>query len=148
MAFCSQAELTEVLTEAELIRLTDDEDTGNVNAARVTSAINQADTLIKVYARAQHADTMDEWTGDATPAMVKQLSIFFTSYYLWKRRRKGQVDEEREAAYKTNMQILKDVRDQKIYLDDPESFANTAAIIYTNKDTDDKVYTDDELAKF
>lgn len=143
MAYCTQSDLDEVLTDSELRNLTDDENTGNINASRVTDAIAKADTLINGYARAQNTVPFSP-----VPDMIKDLSIFFTGYYLWKRRRKGQVDEERETAYNRNIQILKDINSGKIKIDNADSFANTGAIFYSNKSSTDKVYTSTELDKY
>lgn len=143
MAYCAQSDLDEVLTDAELLNLTDDENTGNINSGRITDAIARADALIDGYCRAQHTVPFTD-----VPAMIKDLSIFFTGYYLWKRRRKGQVDEERETSYNRNLQTLRDINTGKIKIDSSDSFANTGEIFYSNKDSDSKTYSSTELDKF
>jgi len=129
MAYCTQADLDEVLTNAELISLTDDEGINNINSDRIDDAIARADALIDGYCRAQHTVPFS-----TVPAMVKDLSIFFTGYYLWKRRRKGQLDDEREESYRRNRDTLRDISSGKIKLEDTAAFANTGEIFYSNKD--------------
>ena len=146
MAYCTQSELNRVYTDSELRQLTDDESLGNINSTRVTSAITQADNLINSYSRAQH--TISDWTGADIPPLIKDLSIELTCYFLWKRRRKGQIDEEKELTYKNNIQTLKDINSGKIKLSDTTAFANDAGIYYSNKTSSSKVYTSTELDKF
>ena len=146
MAYCEQSDLNDVLTNDELIQLTDDKNTGNIVTARITAAIAQADNLINSYCRAQH--TISDWTGDDIPELIKDLSVRMTKYFLWKRRRKGQIDEEIKNAYDNDMKTLKGINKGDIKLEDAESFANTGEIISSNKASTDKVYTSTELAKY
>ena len=143
MAYSSQSDLNEVYTSQELIRLTDDENTGNINSDRVTAAITKADNMINAYMRAQHDVPISP-----VPELIQNLSTSLAAYFVWKRRRKGQIDEEREITYKNDMQTLKDINTGKLIINDTESFANTGGIYYTNKSSTDKVYTSDELSKF
>lgn len=146
MAYCTQSELNRIFTDAELRQLTDDENKGNIDSTRVSAAITRADNLINSYSRAQH--TISDWTGDDIPPMIKDLSVELSGYYLWKRRRKGQIDEEKEAQYRNNMQTLKDINSGKIKLNDTDSFANTGDIYYSNKTSSNRVYTTAELNKY
>ena len=146
MAYCTQTDLNRIYTDAELQQLTDDQNKGNIDSDRITAAITQADELINSYSRAQH--TISAWSGSSIPPLIKSLSVSLTSYYLWKRRRKGQIDEEKEATYKACIQTLKDINAGKIKLSDSESFANTGEIISTNKTSSNRVLTSTELAKY
>lgn len=146
MAYCTQSDLNRVFTDSELKQLTDDENKGNIDSDRITAAITRADNLINSYSRAQH--TISGWTGDDIPPLIKDLSVDLTSYFLWKRRRKGQIDEEKEATYKANLVTLNNIATGKVKLNDSEAFANTGGLFYTNKTSTDKIYTSTELDKF
>lgn len=146
MAYCTQSDLNEIYTDDELIQLTDDENKGNIDSDRVSAAITKADNLINSYSRAQH--TISAWTGSDIPELIKDLSVSLASYYLWKRRRKGQIDEEKEVTFKADVQTLKDINSGKIKLEDAESFANTGEIISSNKTSTNRVYTSTELDKY
>lgn len=146
MAYCTQSDLNEILTDDELIQLTDDENKGNIDSTRVSAAISKADNLINSYSRAQH--TISAWTGTNIPELIVDLSVSLACYYLWKRKRKGQIDEERETTYDNNIATLKAINKGDIKLEDAESFANTGEIISTNKTSSDRVYTSTELDKY
>jgi phage gp36-like protein len=146
MAYSTQSDLNRFYTDAELRQLTDDENRGNINSDRVSNAITQADSLINSYSRAQH--TISSWTGSDIPPLIKELSISLASYFLWTRRRKGQIDEQMEARYKADLVTLKMINKGDIKLNDSNSFANTGEIISTNKASTDRVYTSTELDKY
>lgn len=144
MAYCNQTDIINAgWTEKELLRLTDDESTGNINSTRVSAAITKADNLINGYCRGQHPVAWDDVdaVGSNLPPMINDISATLAGYYIWERRRKGQIDENMEGKYKRALQTLKDIASQKIFLDDADSFANTGQIISTNKTSSDKVYT-------
>ncbi len=143
MAYSSQSDLNEIYDNDELIELTDDENSGNIVTSRVTAAITRADNLINAYLRAQHTVPIV-----STPELIRNLSTSLASYYLWKRRRKGQIDEEREVTYKSDIKTLEAINKGTIKIDDATSFANTGEIYYSNKTTTSRVYTSDELSKY
>lgn len=143
MAYSTQANLNEYLTDTDILRLTDDESKGSINTDRVSAAIAKADTIIDGYCRAQHTVPFSP-----VPNMIADLSGSLAAYFLWKRRRKGEIDEERENTYTRNIQMLKDINSGKIKLSDDTAFANAGDIFYSNKDSDSKVYTSTELDKF
>jgi len=146
MAYCTQSDLNRIFTDAELRQLTDDENKGKISSTRISAAITQADNLINSYSRGQH--TISDWTGDDIPPLIKDLSVELSSYFLWIRRRKGQIDEQKEVSYRNSMKTLQDIANGKIKLNDTNSFANTGDIYYSNKDSDDKTYTETELNKY
>lgn len=146
MAYCTQTDLINAITEATLIQLTDDTDAGSVNATYVTDAITRADSIINSYLRAQHDVPLS-----TTPDLINQISVDLSLYLLYKRRRDtfaSDLDEGMELRYKQSLSLLKDINSQKIFIDDSESFANTSGVYTTNKLSTDKVYTSTVLGRF
>lgn len=146
MAYSENQDLINAITEATLIQLTDDTDSGVVNATYVADAITRADSITNAYLRAQHTVPLS-----TTPDLINQISVDLSLYLLYKRRRDtfaSSLDEGMELRYKQSMSLLKDINAQKIQIDDSTSFANTSGVYTTNKATSDEIYTSTVLGKF
>jgi phage gp36-like protein len=136
MAYSTLADLKKAIPERDLIQVTDDEDRGQVNEARVTQAIQDADDLIDSYLRGKHTVPLA-----TVPPIVRRHSIGLSTYYLYSRRLGYEPTEAMTALYKEALRFLADVRDGKAYIDDPESIANTGGVFKVNKDACDREYT-------
>lgn len=143
MAYCSQSDLLEVFTEDELIRLTDDDNTGSIDSARVTAAISKADALIDGYCRAQNTVPFE-----STPALIADISVSLSAYYLWKRRRRGQIDEERKIAYDEAIKTLEGINRGTIQINNVDNPHNTGALVSSNKTSSNVDYTSTVWAQY
>lgn len=116
MAYCSQSNLLDQISEDDLIQLTDDDDTGAVDTDVVDQAIADADAEINSYCGVRHSVPFS-----TVPPMVLKLSVDITIYNLYSRRR-GAPDERKER-YDNAIRYLKDVAKGLVTLgeDDPES---------------------------
>jgi phage gp36-like protein len=137
MAYCTESNLIEAVSEAILIQLTDDEDTGSINSDVVDLCIAKADAYIDTYLRGNHTVPISPVTED-----VKQISIDMTVFYLYARRRSDSVPEAILETVKMAKKMLKNIRDVEVLIDDDSSYANTAGFYQTNKATSDKTFTD------
>ena len=59
MAYCTQADLLNQITEAEMIQLTDDAGAGAVDSVKVDAALNAASATIDAYSGARYALPQD-----------------------------------------------------------------------------------------
>lgn len=91
MAYCTQADIQEEVTESVLIELTDDERLGVVNAARVSKAITAADTEIDSYLAQRYPVPMTEGL-----ALLKDCSINLALERLHLRRPGSLLDDRKE----------------------------------------------------
>jgi phage gp36-like protein len=143
MAYCTQADITKAIPDADVIRLTDDTGAGTINATNVAEAIAKADAVINVYLRIGHTTPLA-----TVPPEIRQISVDLTIYFLFKRRRIESDDPGLETIFKNNVNMLKEIRDGNLLIDDTTSFANTAGLWACNRTSDDKVFTDDVLDTF
>ncbi len=97
MSYSTESNLLDRITEQQLIQLTDDENVGQIDAAKVTSAIAAADGIIDSYAGGRHQLPL---VGNE---IVEKLSVDLALYELYSRR--GVASE-----------TVKDRRDQAISL--------------------------------
>jgi len=140
MAYCVEADLLTQISDAQLISLTDDNNTGEIGSTIVTQSIADADAEI------------DGWIGKkyevplaTVPDLVKKLSIDIALYNLFGRSRL--VPEDRKDRYQNAITFLKAVSAGKASLgeDDPEGSPVSATIVTT---TSTRVFTRDNLEGF
>ncbi len=103
MAYCTQANLKEEVSEPVLIELTDDEGTGAVNAGRVIQAITDADAEIDSYLAQRYAVPMTVGL-----ALLKDISknLSLERLYL---RRSGALPEDRKTRIDAVRKLLSDI---------------------------------------
>ena len=102
MAYCTQADLLEQISEDDLIQLTDDSDAGIVDVSMVTRAIADADAEIDSY-----CGTKYDVPFSPVPVMIRKVSVDITIYNLYARRRGA--PEDRKERYDDAVSFLKDI---------------------------------------
>ncbi len=135
MAYSTLADLKKVTPERDLIQVTDDENRGSVNVARVEQAIQDADDLIDTYLRGKHAVPLAE-----VPPVIRRFSCQIATYYLFSRRLGFEPTDAMTAMYKEATRFLEGVRSGKNVIDDDESQAATGGAFKTNKTSCDRVF--------
>ena len=122
MAYATQSELTPLrLTQAELVQLTDDTNSGEVNAAVVSAALEEASGKVDSYCRARYVTPLQ--VGDD----VVGLTIDIALYLLFSRRRNAKMTETIRTRYEDAMAFLKDIASEKASLDQPLTQAQPQA---------------------
>ena len=142
MAYSTQVDLLNQVTETELIQLTDDAGSGAIDAVKVTRAIADADALIDSYAIGKYDLPL------VITDRVRALSVNLAIYELEKRRRR--IREDTRQAYEDAMAFLKDVAAGKASL--AGQVGGVATQQGTSQDVkvpDDKgVFSDENLEDF
>ena len=120
--YLTQSDLSEVLSETELIQLTDDEKFGIVNAARITSIIASACAEVDGYIGIKYALPLA-----SVPALVKGWALAVTMYRLSLRRH--QVGAAVRQGYEDAIDQLKSVARGTLTLgiDPPPSSSSVAS---------------------
>jgi phage gp36-like protein len=144
MAYCAQTDIIKIIPEDTLTQLTDDEGTGQMNAARVAEAIASADATIDSYCATRYAVPFAP-----APAVVKKLSVDLAIYDLYSRRVE-EIPAARADRYKNAIRVLEGIAKGTITLGldpapAPSSEGSSAAC---NKTSDDRVFTRDKLEGF
>ena len=116
MPYATQDDLVPLrLTQKDLIELTDDDDTGAVNTAIVSAALEEASGRVDSYCRARYVTPLQQ-SDD-----VKSLTLDITVYLLFSRRRETRISETVKDRYDQAMAFLKDISTAKASLDQPAS---------------------------
>lgn len=147
MAYGNDADLTnDIITEKELIELTDDEKLGQVNTVRVATARSSIDELIDGHLRAG-GYTLPLVS---TPPMLKKISDDGTIYYLWERKKKHNMPEGMKKKYDAIMALLMRIQKRQILIGTADAAETNAASgnYKTNKTSEDRMFTKDELSKY
>ena len=142
MAYSVQDDLFNRMPEQELVELTDDDNVGTIDAAKVTAAITAADAIIDAYAGSRYTLPL------AGSEQVKNLSADLAIYELEKRLRRGGVREETLSGRDAALRLLRDVAAKKASLQQPAAQQTIAQDVKTPDRTEqaDKLrFSDDNL---
>ncbi|MDA2914491.1 DUF1320 domain-containing protein [Acidobacteriia bacterium AH_259_A11_L15] len=136
MPYCTQSDLLNQLTQAELIQLTDDDATGAVDTAKVDSALNAASATIDAYAGARYTLPLQ------SSEKIKQLCIDLAIYELEKRRRRL-----RDATVAARDAALAFARGRAV-LDQPAGAPAQQSEADVKKTQQDRTFSDEKLEGF
>lgn len=140
MAYCTQADLLNQLTQAELIQLTDDAGTGKVDTAKVDAALTAASATIEAYAGARYTLPLQP------SEKVKQLCLDLTIYELEKRRRR--LRDATLAARDAALSFLRDLARGRAVLDQPAGAQPQASEADIKKTEQERTFSDENLEDF
>lgn len=140
MPYCTEADLLNQLTQAELVQLTDDAGTGSVDSAKVDAALAAASATIDAYAGARYTLPLQ------TSEKVKQLCVDLAIYELEKRRRR--VREATLAARDAALSFLRDLARGRAVLDQPTGAQPQASEADVKKTEQERAFSDEKLEGF
>lgn len=109
MAYCTKADILDLLTEEQLIGLTDDHGVGRVDDAKVVKAIADADAEIDGYAGERYSLPFSP-----VPLIVRKLSVDISIYNLYARRQGA--PEERRQRYDNSSKLLREIAAGRVTL--------------------------------
>ena|ERR1039457_1134544 len=116
MPYATQDDLVPLrLTQKDLIELTDDDDSGVVNAAIVIAALEEASGRVESYCRQRYVTPLQQ-SDD-----VKALTLDITVYLLFSRRRESRIGDTVQQRFDQAIAFLKDISNGKASLDQPLS---------------------------
>lgn len=146
MAYITKQDLLDELGEYLLIQLTDNNGTGEIDEAKITTAIQHAQGVADAYLRGRYSLPVP------ATAMVKTINVDIAVFHLYKR---SEIDEGgykvRKNANDDAIKLLTAINQGKAGLDVPaleETIANPATSdkILTNKSN--AIFTDSKLSGF
>jgi phage gp36-like protein len=133
MAYATQADLVPLcLAQKDLIELTDDNNTGAVNAAIVTAALEEASGRVESYCRNRYVTPLQQSED------VKALTLDIAVYLLFSRRRETTIGETVQTRFDQAIGFLKDIAAGRASFDQPATAAAAQSSIagpeYSQKD--------------
>lgn len=134
MAYSTQSDLEEQISQDELVELTDDAGSGAVDISVVARAVTDADAEIDSYCATRYSTPFDP-----VPVIIRKLSVDLAIYNLFARR-SLKVPEERQKRYDNAIRFLRDVARGLISLgaDAPETSLDQPQATRTK---DDRVFS-------
>lgn len=124
MAYSVKADIQEILSDQELIHLTDDvAPVDTIDDDKITAAIKRADNQINTYLRGKASAIPIV----PTPPRVTDWSVLLAIQNLYQRRVNLAIPETIEKGVEDVITELKGVRDGKILIDDAAGSSNTAS---------------------
>jgi phage gp36-like protein len=139
-------DIKKLLPEEVLVQLTDDENLGTVNQARVDEAIDQADAEIDSYCGGRYSVPFP--AGAGCPDVAKKLSVDIAIYNLYSRT-VMEMPAIRAERYRNAIRQLEAISKGVISLGvNPAPSAPTDSTAETNKPTDTNVFTREKLKGF
>ena len=147
MTYCTLNDIKQLTSEAELIQLTDDDDTGIINESIVNSAISYAETTINGYISSRYTLPLSE-----IPELIKTFSVDLSIYRLHSRRFMLDMPESLEIRYKNIIKELEKIQKGMINLNikEPDNTEKVADHneFYCSKTSEDRLFPKSLLDKY
>lgn len=145
MAYCTQQDI-EARMPADLVGfMSNDTDTAEIDTAKLSEAIEDAEALIDSYLRSRYTVP---FSGN-TPRLINRICIDLTLYFLWQRKFDEEMPDAMRARYTDSVKSLEAIQSGKINLPDvPQTEAVVPAIVRTNKDAGSRTFTTDLLRQW
>ncbi len=141
MAYCTQADILNLLNETVLIQLSDDDGAGEIDTAKVERAIADADAAIDAYCQDRYVIPLDP-----VPPRIRQIGVDLAAYNLYSRS-DLEMPEIRKERNKEAIRFLEKVAEGKIRLGAATPApANTGHAV--SMDADDRIFTRDRMSGF
>lgn len=141
MGYAAQSDLSPTrITQTELVQLTDDTNSGQINTATVTNVLNGASALIDSYCGQRYTLPLQQ------SLQLTELALDIAEYKLYLRRKRMKPDVRQ--AYEDALVFLKDVSSGKARLDQPITATPQVGAGDVQTTTVPERFTDDHLAAY
>lgn len=137
MSYATQTDILNLISEKELVSLTDDTQSGVVDATKVSKAIADADAEIEGYCAKRYTVPFNP-----VPGIIAKLSVDIAIYNLYSRR--SVMPDIRQKKYDDAVRLLRDIAKGVANLDQvPEPAENPGLRGMTSADT--RIFSRDSL---
>jgi len=136
MAYCTQSDIQKRIPETVLIELTDDAGDGEVDTDNVGRAIADADEEIDTYVSMQYSLPFD-----ATPALIRKMSVDLSICNLYARRAHLDVPESQKERCGADLKLLERIAEGKLKLDVPDPAKDSDGGVEATTSKSDRVFS-------
>jgi phage gp36-like protein len=136
MAYSTQTDLEEQISQAELIELTDDAGSGSVDTSAVARAIADSDAEIDSYCGSRYTMPFAP-----VPVMIRKLSVDIAVYNLFSRRVLLKIPEDRQKRYDNAIRFLRDVSKGLISLGADAPAEPSDGLPQATRTKDDRIFS-------
>ena len=136
MAYSTQTDLEEQISQADLIELTDDAGSGSVDTSALARAIADADAEIDSYCGSRYTMPFSP-----VPVIIRKCSVDMAIYHLLSRRAIDKLPEERLKRYDNAIRFLRDVSRGLISLGADAPGEPSDGLPQATRTKDDRIFT-------
>lgn len=136
MAYSTQTDLEEQISQAELIQLTDDAGSGSVDTSAVARAVADADAEIDSYCGGRYTMPFSP-----VPVIIRKFSVDMAIYNLFSRRSVLKVPEERQKRYDNAIRFFRDLAKGLISLGADSPAESSDGLPQATRTKDDRVFS-------
>lgn len=140
MPYCTVTDISNVLTEASVIQMTDDAGAGTIDQDKVDAAISSSDELINGYLRARYVLPLA-----STPPLLKDISVNLSIYNLYLRRFAASMPDPIVKSNTAQLSLLLQIQKGVISLGIEDVAEPAAGQLKTNKTADSRMFPKDSL---
>jgi len=141
--FCTLEDIKKAIPEKNIIELTDDDNFGSIDEAKVQDAIDYAEQLINGYLRGRYPVPLNP-----VPELIRRLAVDLAVFQLYSRRfdldmPQGMIDRRKEI-----IRLLEQIQAGKVLLGIETQNSPGQGYYKTNKVSEDRVFNKETLEKF
>lgn len=136
MAYSTQADLEEQISQTELVELTDDAGSGAVDTSALNRAIADADAEIDSYCGGRYAMPFSP-----VPVIIRKFSVDMAIYNLFARRSVLKIPEDRQKRYDNAVRFFRDLAKGLISLGADAPAEPAAGLPQATRTKEDRVFS-------
>ena len=136
MAYSTQTDLEEQISQADLIELTDDAGSDSVDTSAVARAIADADAEIDSYCGSRYTMPFSP-----VPVIIRKFSVDMAIYNLFSRRSIMKLPEERQKRYDNAIRFFRDLAKGLISLGADAPSEPSDGLPQATRTKDDRIFT-------
>jgi len=136
MAYSTQTDLEEQISQAELIELTDDAGSGSVDTSAVARAIADSDAEIDSYCGGRYTMPFSP-----VPVIIRKFSVDMAIYNLFSRRSVLKVPEDRQKRYDNAIRFFRDLAKGLISLGADAPAEPSDGLPQATRTKDDRIFS-------
>lgn len=144
MAYCTLDDIKKLIPEQFIAQLTDDAvPSDDPDTDKVDKAIADAGELIDGYLRSRYDLPLSP-----VPGLIGKLAVDIAVYNLYSRRPEGEMPETVKDRYRDALRVLEAIQAGKVTLGTTSGTTPEPGQYKSNKDSCDRVFTDEVLNKY
>lgn len=141
--YCTLADITKAIPEENILQLTDDTGTGEIDTEKINDAISYAEQLINGYLRGRYTLPLDP-----VPELIRHMATDLAIFHLYSRRFELEMPQGMMDKYKNALKLLEQIQKGLIRIGAEVSESPGHGYYKTNKTAGDRVFTKESLKQF
>ncbi|MBV6342682.1 DUF1320 domain-containing protein [Candidatus Magnetobacterium casense] len=144
VTYCTVTDIQNAIRLPELIGLTDDAGTGNMDGVVVDNAIVQAQAIVDGYCASRYYVPFPV----PVSGIIKSITIDMAVYFLFQRNQQTEVGQRRIDDYKLALERLKEIRSGALNIQQPEPLHTSYDRVKNNRSIGDLTFNSDKLGRY